>query len=98
MLAALGIILVLMFLLLYFLKFINKKFQPYTTDLIKIISNKNIHPKKQITLLKISNTYLLIGSTDTQISLLHKFEENNFKENNFEEILKEKKEKIEDEK
>jgi len=93
MLGALGFILALMFFILYFLKFINKKIQPYGNELIKIIANKNIHPKKQLTLIKISGTYLLLGSTDLQISLLHKFDESNF-----EKILEEKKDNIENEK
>lgn len=78
MIGALTLILALMFILLYFLRYINKRFQPYGDDIIKIISSKNFHPKKQLTLVKISGTYLLLGSTDTQMTLLHKFDEHGF--------------------
>jgi flagellar biosynthetic protein FliO len=91
MLGALALVMALMFFLLYFLKYINKRFQPYGDDLIKIISSKNIHPKKQLTLIKISDTFLLLGSTDTQITLLHKFDDQGFEKILGEKIANEKK-------
>lgn len=78
MIAALSVIIIIMFLFVYALKFVNKKLQPLSDDSIKIISSKYFHPKKQLTLIKVSNCYLLIGSTENHIAVLHKFEESDF--------------------
>ncbi|MBY0385552.1 flagellar biosynthetic protein FliO [bacterium] len=72
--AAAGIIAILF--LLASVYFVNKKLgqkragAPFNHDSIKVVSQKYLGPKRQLTLVRVSGEYLLLGVTDHNISLI----------------------------
>lgn len=56
--------------------FVNKKLSqkragaPFNHDSIKVVSQKYLGPKRQLTLVRVSGEYLLLGVTDHNISLI----------------------------
>ena len=56
--------------------FVNKKLgqkragAPFSHDSIKVVSQKYLGPKRQLTLVRVSGEYLLLGVTDHNISLI----------------------------
>lgn len=56
--------------------FVNKKLSqkragaPFNHDSIKVVSQKYLGPKRQLTLVRVSGEYLLLGVTDNNISLI----------------------------
>lgn len=71
---AAGVVAVLFLLASVF--FVNKKLSqkragaPFNHDSIKVVSQKYLGPKRQLTLVRVSGEYLLLGVTDHNISLI----------------------------
>ena len=83
----LGLVLLLMFVLVYFLKkFKGSKLS--NNKYIKIINIVSIGPKEKLILVEANNVTLLIGSTPNQIETLHTYESAN-KSKSFDEHLSE---------
>ena len=76
MLMALGVVLGALLVILYFVKrFLKKDGGGSNSQLIKVISSQYLGIKKNIALVKIPGTILVVGISNDQISLLTKIED-----------------------
>ncbi len=75
MVFALGIVLGLLFLTLYFvrrLKDIHQK--AHGTNLIKVLATRGIAPKKYISMIEVGGEIMVLGMSDNSVSLLTKMD------------------------
>ncbi len=76
MLTALGIVLGGLLLLLWFMKrFLNKSLVGKNRQLIKVIASQYIGAKKNIALVQVPGSLLVVGLSSNQVSLLAKIED-----------------------
>lgn len=76
MLTALAVVLGGLFVVFYFLKrFLKRDVGGHGTPLIRVIANQYIGVKKNIALVEVPGTVLVVGISNDRISLLTKIEE-----------------------
>ncbi len=85
MTGALSIILGLLFLVVYLLRRFGLVAQAGAKGVIEVVENRAILPKRYISLVRVADNYLVIGSTEQGITLLGSINEENFC--GFEQIL-----------